>query len=80
MEHNIKMLDAIPVAVLEKAEQEIARIHKGGCLESGWKKIKRCRGMLRFEITPKYWMVVESNRLREGPYVFMKHDTFDGRF
>jgi len=80
MEYNIKVLDAIPASVLEKAEQEINRIHDGGCLESGWKKIKKQRGMLRFEITPKYRMVVESNRLREGPYMFMKHDTFDSRY
>jgi len=36
--------------------------------------------MLRFEITPKYRMVVESGRLQYGPYLCMKHDTFDGRF
>lgn len=80
MEYNIKVLDAIPATVLEKAEQEIGRIHDGGCLESGWKKIKKCRGMLRFEITPKYRMVVESKQLKEGPYLCMKHATFDSRY
>lgn len=78
--HNIKKLDSLPRHVLDKAIAEIDRISKGGALQGKWKYIRREPRLRRFKLTRKYRMVVAIDRIREGPYLCMKHGTFDNRY
>lgn len=76
---TIKELDQLSPALKRKAKHLVGLIRQNPAKTYLWggKKLRGKYRLIQFRLNRKYRMVVQIGKLLNGPYLCMKHSTFD---